>query len=256
MTIPGRALLATILASGLAVLAVPARSQDLKRPEEQLAAIYALRIQLEVEQKQFDDDLQRYADVAPAREDARARVRRLSEELDAMVLGKTDSTLEEVEKREGELARAERDLDLLVDEARDLRRRIRSGGDRITLLQDRLARLTKSLPTDTESVTGVWDVTYLPSSDKGVFTLRQSGTLLVGEYALEGGWRGSLQGTIVGGKVLLHRIDSKLGQSQDLEGNLSPDGRTLRGHWQNLILSGGTITTGNWVAQKRARSDS
>ena len=256
MTIPGRTLLAAILASGLAVLAGSARAQDLKRPEEQLAAIYALRIQLEVEQKQFDDDLQRYADVAPAREEARARVRRLSEELDGMVLGKTDSTLEEVEKREGELARAERDLDLLVVEARELRRRIRSGGDRITLLQDRLARLTRSLPTDTESVTGVWDVTYLPSSDKGVFTLRQSGTLLVGEYALEGGWRGSLQGTIVGGKVLLHRIDSKLGQSQDLEGNLSSDGRTLRGHWQNLILSGGTITTGNWVAQKRARTDS
>lgn len=256
MTILGRLLLVALLASGLAILAGPARAQDLKRPEEQLAAIYALRIQLEVEQKQFDDDLQRYADVAPAREEVRARVRRLSEELDAMVLGKIDSTLEEVEKREGELARAERDLELLVAEARDLRRRIRSGGDRITLLQDRLARLTRSLPTDTESVTGVWDVTYLPSSDKGVFTLRQSGTLLVGEYALEGGWRGSLQGTIVSGKVLLHRIDSKLGQSQDLEGNLSPDGRTLRGHWQNLILSGGTITTGNWVAQKRARTDS
>ena len=256
MTNLGRTLLAMILASGLAVLAGPARAQDLKRPEEQLAAIYALRIQLEVEQKQFDDDLQRYADVAPAREEARARVRRLSEELDGMVLGKTDSTLEEVEKREMELARAERDLDMLVVEARDLRRRIRSGGDRIRLLQDRLARLTKSLPTDTESVTGVWDVTYLPSSDKGVFTLRQSGTLLVGEYALEGGWRGSLQGTIVGGKVLLHRIDSKLGQSQNLEGQLSTDGQTIRGTWQNFILSGGSPTSGNWVAQKKERGES
>jgi len=256
VTRTGRSILAALLITGLWGFAEVARGQDLKRPEEQLAAIYALRIQLEVEQKQFDDDLQRYADVAPEREDVRARVRRLSEELDAMVLGKTDSTVEEVEKREGELARAERDLDMLVDEARDLRRRIRAGGDRIALLQDRLARLTKSLPTDTESVTGVWDVTYLPSGDKGVFTLRQSGTLLVGEYALEGGWRGSLQGTVVNGKILLHRIDSKLGQSQDLEGNLSPEGRTLRGHWQNLILSGGSVTTGNWVAQKRERTDS
>ncbi|HUD71642.1 MAG TPA: hypothetical protein VMQ62_06730 [Dongiaceae bacterium] len=256
MTITGRSILAAILLAGAGLVAGPARGQDLKRPEEQLAAIYALRIQMEVEQKQFDDDLQRYADVAPAREDARARVRRLSEELDAMVLGKTDSTVDEVEKREGELARAERDLDMLVEEARDLRRRIRAGGDRIALLQDRLARLTKSLPSDTESVTGVWDVTYLPSNDKGVFTLRQSGTLLVGEYALEGGWRGSLQGTVVNGKVLLHRIDSKLGQSQDLDATLSPEGRTLRGRWQNLILSGGTITTGDWIAKKRERTDS
>jgi len=143
-----------------------------------------------------------------------------------------------------------------MNSPRDLRRRIRAGGDRITLLQDRLARLTKSLPTDTESVTGVWDVTYLPINDKGVFTLRQSGTLLVGEYALEGGWRGSLQGTVVNGKVLLHRIDSKLGQSQDLDASLSADGRTLRGRWQNLVLSGGTTVTGDWVAKKRERTDS
>lgn len=256
MTTRLRTLLAASIMAGLFGLAAPSAAQDLKRPEEQLAAIYALRIQLEVEQKQFDDDLQRYADVAPAREETRARVRRLSEELDAMVLGKSEATVEELEKREGELARAERDLDLLVDEARDLRRRIKAGADRIGLLQDRLARLTKSLPSDTDSLTGVWDITYLPSNDKGVFTLRQSGTLLVGEYALEGGWRGSLQGTIVNGKLLLHRIDSKLGQSQDLEGNLSPEGRTLRGRWQNLVLSGGTITSGNWVAQKRDRADS
>lgn len=251
-----RTVLPVVALAVAGALVLPARAQDLKRPEEQLAAIYALRIQLEVEQKQLDDNLQRYADVAPEREDVRAKVRRLSEDLDAMVLGKSDSTAEEVEKREAELGRAERDLDLLVSEARDLRRRIHEGGDRIALLQDRLARLTKSLPSDTESVTGVWDVTYLPSNDKGVFTLRQSGTLLVGEYALEGGWRGSLQGTVVNGKVLLHRIDSKLGQSQDLDASLAPDGRTLRGRWQNLILSGGTITTGDWVAKKRERTDS
>ncbi|HKQ98261.1 MAG TPA: hypothetical protein VJV75_10330 [Candidatus Polarisedimenticolia bacterium] len=256
MTTGLRTILTASLLAGACGLGMPAAAQDLKRPEEQLAAIYALRMQLEVEQKVFDDDLQRYADVAPAREETRARVRRMAEDLDAMVLGKSEATVEELEKREADLARAERDLDLLVAEARDLRRRIRTGADRIALLQDRLARLTKSLPSDTESLTGVWDITYLPSNDKGVFTLRQSGTLLVGEYVLEGGWRGSLQGTVVSGKVLLHRIDSKLGQSQDLEGNLSPEGRTLRGHWQNLVLSGGTITTGNWVAQKRERTDS
>ena len=107
-----------------------------------------------------------------------------------------------------------------------------------------------------ESLTGSWDITYMPSGDKGVFTLRQSGTLLVGEYVLEGGWRGSLQGTIVSGKVLLHRIDSKLGHSQDLEGTLSTEGRAIRGNWQNFILSGGQPASGNWVAQKRERADS
>jgi hypothetical protein len=119
-----------------------------------------------------------------------------------------------------------------------------------------MGRLRRTLPSDNESLTGSWDVSYLPSGDKGAFTLRQSGTLLAGEYALEGGWRGSLQGTIVNGKVLLHRIDSKLGHSQDLEGTLSPEGRTIRGTWQNFILSGGQPATGNWVAQKKERAES
>jgi len=240
----------------LAALGAPAAAQDLKRPEEQLAAIYALRVQLEIEQVQLDADLQRYGTIAPSREEARARVRRLSEELDDMVQGRAEATAEEIESREADVARAEKDLEAIATEARELRARIRTSHDRIALLQDRLGRLRKALPSDNESLTGSWDITYLPSNDKGTFTLRQSGTLLVGEYVLEGGWRGSLQGTIVSGKVLLHRIDSKLGHSQDLDGALSPEGRTIRGNWQNFILSGGQPTTGSWVAQKRERTDS
>ena len=240
----------------LAALAMPALGQDLKRPEEQLAAIYALRIQLEIEQIQLDGDLQRYAVVAPAREEARAKVRRLSEELDRMVQGQAEASAEEIENREAEVARAEKDLEVIASEARELRGRIRSSHNRIALLQDRLGKLRKALPSDNESLTGSWDITYLPSGDKGVFTLRQSGTILVGEYVLEGGWRGSLQGTIVNEKVLLHRIDSKLGHSQNLEGALSSDGRAIRGTWQNFVLSGGQPSSGNWVAQKRERADS
>ena len=243
------------VAACLAALATPALAQDLKRPEEQLAAIYALRIQLEIEQIQLDGDLQRYAAVAPAREEARAKVRRLSEEIDDMVQGQVEATPQEIENREAALARAEKDLEVIATEARELRGRIRLSHNRIALLQDRLGKLRKALPSDNESLTGSWDITYLPSGDKGVFTLRQSGTLLVGEYVLEGGWRGSLQGTIVNGKVLLHRIDSKLGHSQNLEGSLASDGRAIRGNWQNFILSGGQPSAGNWVAQKGERAD-
>jgi len=243
-----------ILLAALSPLRLPA--QDLKRPEEQLAAIYALRVQLEIEQKRLDDDLQRHGEVARKREDARGRLRRLYEDLDAMVEGRADSEPELIEEREAEVARIEQELEALTVAARDLRTSIRVAHDRIGLLQDRMGRLRRTLPSDNESLTGSWDVSYLPSGDKGVFTLRQSGTLLAGEYLLEGGWKGSLQGTIVNGKVLLHRIDSKLGHSQDLEGTLSPEGRTIRGTWQNFILSGGQPASGNWVAQKKERADS
>jgi hypothetical protein len=248
----------SVLISLLAFEAAPriAAAQDLKRPEEQLAAIYALKVQLEIEQKVLDEAVLQYGQLAAAREDARAHVRRLYADLDDMVQGKQDAKDEEITAREVDVARAEQELEVTTRRARDLRGRIHEWHERIDLLQDRLGKLRKALPSDSESLTGTWEITYLPSGDKGTLSLRQSGTLLVGEYTLEGGWAGSLQGTIVNGKVLLHRIDSKLGQSQNLEGQLSPDGGTIRGTWQNFILSGGAPTSGNWVAQKKERGES
>jgi hypothetical protein len=247
---------AFLLAALVAAAGVPATAQDLKRPEEQLAALYALRVQMEVEQKLLDDDLLKHQRVAQQRESARGRLRQLYDELDDMVSGKTPSTPEELDQREAAVGRAEQELEALTIQARDLRIRIRDSQERIQLLQDRSGKLKRNLPSDNEALTGTWDVTYLPNNDKGSFTLRQSGTIVAGEYSLEGGWRGSLQGTFVNGKILLHRIDSKLGHSQDLEGTIAPDGKTLRGRWQNFILSGGQATSGDWVAQKRDRGDS
>lgn len=249
-------IVATLCATLLALAGTGAAAQDLKRPEEQLAALYALRVQLEVEQKRLDDDLLKHQRTAEQRETARGRLRQLYHELDEMVAGTTQSTPEEIDLRETAVGRAEMELEALTLAARDLRLRIRDSQQRIALLQDRAGRLRKTLPSDTEMLTGTWDVTYLPANDKGSFTLRQSGTIVAGEYSLEGGWRGSMQGTFVNGKILLHRIDSKLGHSQDLEGAIDSNGKTLRGRWQNFILSGGQATSGDWVAQKRDRGDS
>ncbi len=226
-------------------------AQDLKRPEEQLAAIYALKVQLDVEQRRLDLALQRHDDNAHARDEARERVGRLYEQLDGMVSGRAKADPSQILTQEQEVSKAEAMLEALTREGREIRAVIKDTHDRIDTLQDRIARLRKTLPSDTEALTGTWDTTYTPSGDKGVFTLRQSGTLLAGEYSLEGGWRGSLQGTIVDGKIHLSRIDAKLGRSQDLQGSIAPDGRTIRGTWQNFILSGGAPVNGNWVARKR-----
>jgi hypothetical protein len=168
-----------------------------------------------------------------------------------MVEGRVESDPVQIAAREEDIQRLEEEVSVLVREGREIRHLMRDAHDRIAILSDRIAGLRKTLPTDTESLTGTWEVTYLPSNDKGIFTLRQSGTLLVGEYTLDGGWKGSLQGTFVNDKLLLHRIDSKLGRSSDLEGTLAPDGRTIRGTWNNYILSGGQPVTGSWVARKR-----
>ncbi len=247
-----RSLMASaVLAAAILAPARPYRAQDLKRPEEQLAAIYSLKVQLEIEQRRLDDALQRYGEQARTREEARGRLARLYDDLDAMVQGRADADQALMQSREDEIMKVEQTVEALTQETRRIRAEIQDAHARIVLLGDRIGRLRKTLPSDAESLTGNWDVSYLPSGDKGVFSLRQSGTLLVGEYTLEGGWKGSLQGTFVDGKVLLHRIDSKLGRSSDLEGTLAPDGRTIRGTWQNFILSGGQPTSGQWVARKR-----
>jgi hypothetical protein len=249
--------LAALLLGGTVIGLRPGAAQDLKRPEEQLAAIYSLKVQLEIEQRRLDEALQRHGDYVRARRQARDRLERLYGDLDAMVSGEAESDPALVQLREEEVLRAEQELEGIIRSGHTVRAEIRDAHTRLEILADRIARLRRTLPTDTEALTGTWDVTYLPSGDKGVFTLRQSGTLLIGEYNLEGGWKGSLQGTMVDGKVLLHRIDSKLGRSSDLEGTLAPDGRTIRGTWQNFILSGGQPVSGSWVARKRAeRADS
>ncbi len=240
-----------LLAAALPRPSQVSRAQDLKRPEEQLAAIYSLKVQLEIEQRRLDDALQRYNEQARTREEARGRLARLYDDLDAMVQGRSDADAALMRDREEEIQKVEQQVEFLTQETRRIRAEIKDAHMRIDILGERIGRLRKTLPSDNESLTGAWDVSYLPSGDKGVFSLRQSGTLLVGEYTLEGGWKGSLQGTFVDGKVLLHRIDSKLGRSSDLEGSLAPDGRTIRGTWQSFILSGGQPTSGQWVARKR-----
>lgn len=240
-----------VLVAVLLGLAPGLGAQDMKRPEEQLAAIYSLKVQLEIEQRRLDDALQRHTEQARAREEARSRLQRLYGELDAMVEGRAEGDADLIQAREDDIQKTEQEVMALSEETRRVRETIRDAHARIELLGDRIGRLRKTLPSDTESLTGAWEVSYLPSGDKGVFMLRQSGTLLVGEYTLEGGWKGSLQGTFVDGKVLLHRIDSKLGRSSDLEGTLAPDGHTLRGSWQSYILSGGQPTNGSWIARKR-----
>jgi hypothetical protein len=122
---------------------------------------------------------------------------------------------------------------------------------RIEGLERKVAALRETLPKPKETLSGGWQVTYLPGVQKGVFFLRQSGTIVQGQYHLDGGWSGSLQGTFVDGKVYLQRIDSKLGRSSELQGFLAPDGKTIRGTWQNYNLTDGGASAGSWTASRQ-----
>src|SRR5437899_9917958 len=114
--IGGAATLAALLAweTGLS-------AQDLKRPEEQLAAIYSLKVQLEIEQRRLDDALQRYNEQARTREEARGRLARLYDDLDAMVQGRSDADAALMRDREEEIQKVEQQVEVLTQETRRIR---------------------------------------------------------------------------------------------------------------------------------------
>jgi hypothetical protein len=136
---------------------------------------------------------------------------------------------------------------------RDSIRKIRA---RIALLSEKMGELQARLPRERESVTGIWDISLLPSGDKGVFALWQSGTVVSGQYVLDGPFRGSLEGTLINRQLLIRRIDATLGRSMEFSGYLTDDGRSVQGTWLNYDLSSGRSPRGSWTARKRSSSPS
>ncbi len=224
-------------------------------PEGTAAAIYTLKVDLDLENSRLERRLSAYADVERRREDLRDEISALYVRIGQLV-------------REGEPAGEGEEgesLDSLVDSVlaaeqaetaareglRRLTDQIAESRERIQILEERIAGLRRAVPPEPESLSGTWDVTLLPTGDRAVFTLRQSGAIVSGEYQQDGGWKGSLQGTLVNNKLLLHRIDSKLGPSSDLEGIVSSDLRSVKGTWQSRILGDGSVSSGAWTGRKR-----
>jgi hypothetical protein len=133
---------------------------------------------------------------------------------------------------------------VLVDRIRDRLRRVALLEQQLLELQDREGQAAGAL-------SGVWDLVLLPINQRGSCVLRQVGTLVNGTYRFDGGFTGSLQGTLVNRKVFLVRIDSKLGRSMELEGHLATDGTRITGSWLNYELAGGDGATGQWTAVRR-----
>jgi hypothetical protein len=152
--------------------------------------------------------------------------------------------LEQLSEAEGQ--RAE-----LMDEATALIGKIRDRRRRSNLLMEKLNELQGLNAEVAGALSGTWDLVLLPLEQRGVVTLQQNGTLVSGTYQLDGGWTGSLQGTLVNRKVFLVRIDSQLGRMMEMEGFLAGDGDRIRGTWLNYELAGLEGSTGHWSATKQ-----
>ncbi len=225
---------------------------ELVRPEETLLALFTLETQMELETQVLASLGASYRDNQDERARFSGRLEQLYAELEAALAAPgEDSDVEELRRRDQELERLEKAQALAWDEGRRLRQRMLDAKNRLALLRQKVEELIGSLPSATESMTGYWDVVFVPGEQRGVFFLNHSAAILTGEYALEGGFRGSVQGTLIDQKVVLHRIDSRLGRVMDLDGTLSADGLSIKGVWRRFDLSDGRQSTGAWSATRR-----
>ena len=193
----------------------------------------------------------RQARSAQERRLALTRLDELYLALDAAIQRKDTATLETllfqveaIERQRAEQFAAER---VVIERIRDRLRRIAE-------LEERLEELGAVEAVGGGPLRGRWSVSVLPAGQHGTFDLEQNGTIVSGTYELEGGFTGSLTGTLVERKVHLVRIDSRLGRSMELEGYLSIDGKQIRGSWLSYELAGDSEPSGQWTAERRAAS--
>ncbi len=102
---------------------------------------------------------------------------------------------------------------------------------------------------------GHWAIGLMPSGLKGDFFLDQNGTLVAGEYRLENGQTGNLQGTFISGHLLLERIDSQYGKIGRYEAALGKDPNALKGTWYSYDLTSGQPLTGAFTMDRVAEEE-
>lgn len=171
-------------------------------------------------------------------------------ELDRGAVRVRDLTLEQLEVLRGHVqVLRERYLVLTADSDR-LLESLRLLLKEKDVIARRVAELRSKMPVGEEVLSGVWEVTWLPSGRSGTFYLDQSGTLVTGQYRLGSQRSGSLRGTFVGNKLYLERVDSERGRDAEIEGFLDADGTRIKGTWQAYELVQGGLPHGQWVARR------
>ena len=197
--------------------------------------------------------------------------------------------LEEFDRISGQASRAESDLNASLNQiarlaregildralleqaeqaAADGRARVQAGQDRRRAISERLAEHIRRLAAfrdemarrrDTlrsnpaDPLTGRWEVFVNPGGRHGVYRLSLDGTILSGDYVLDGGFRGSLRGTFVADRVMFERVDSERGVDARFYGRLTTaPAKRLVGTWEGTQIAPAPASgpvAGTWVAQ-------
>jgi hypothetical protein len=137
------------------------------------------------------------------------------------------------------------------DKRRTLAESLTEHGRRASALREEIARRREAVRAPSDPVTGRWDVSINPGNRKGTVRLALDGTLVSGDYVLDGGFRGSVRGTFVGDRLALDRIDSERGFDAKFYGRVTVGAaRRIAGTWEStLIAPAPGPSGGTWSAQ-------
>ncbi len=207
------------------------------------AAADAARAELARERRRLISDSTRLAEVSRRLEAALTELAAASRAV-AEVAGRSDAGTDEVVRREETLASAEQEVKSLLDRRRLLAERLVDRRRTIALLETEIAGKGRQA----DVVTGRWAVVVEPGEQRGIFRMNLDGTLISGEYTLDGGFSGSLRGTLVNDRLRLERVDSRLGFSTVYFGRVARDGSAIAGTWEATTLGTGSGSSGRWRA--------
>jgi hypothetical protein len=206
-----------------------------------------LKADLARERRRLVADASSLADVTRRLETAVADLSTASRAV-ADFAGRPDSSPEEILRREDAVALAEGEVRTLLDRRRLVVERIVERRRNVALLDAELRGKSRSAAAQQDLLSGRWNVTMDPGEQRGVFRMALDGTIVSGDYSLEGGFTGSLRGTLVGDRLRLERVDSQLGFVGIFYGRLARDGSSLAGTWESTTFGAGAAGAGRWRA--------
>ncbi|HQR45549.1 MAG TPA: hypothetical protein PK598_05965 [Thermoanaerobaculia bacterium] len=239
--------LRTAAASMLLALAVavPARSAGPPRGE---SVLDFLSVWLEMERKGAGEDVEDFdratARLTRAEGDLTAAVQKLARMAregtgDRQAVANAEDAVTEAESR----VRGEQ------ERRRVLSARLADRVRRISSLREEVLRRREAGRTADDPLSGRWDVTINPGPRRALFRLVLDGTLVWGDYTMDGGFRGSFRGTLVADRLFLERIDSERGTDARFWGRVVPSQRRITGTWEATALAPATgPVAGSWTA--------
>ena len=237
--ITGRLALALLLTSGTAVVAAqPTRSDDV---------LELLRISVDLEKRGAIEDLEELDRASGRLTRAEADLATATERLGRQIREGADRA--SVQSAEDAMLDAEARVRFELERRRLLASRLADRARRAAALREEIARRREAGKSPDDPLTGRWLVNINPGDRRGVYRLILDGALVWGDYTLDGGFRGSLRGQLVGDKLSFDRIDSERGFDARFYGKLTVAPRRILGSWEATAIAP-TVgpTAGTWSA--------